>query len=46
MFIHFRPSFEELKAAELAVDSLALREYLEPSHSYLSWLSWDCMSLL
>src|SRR6476660_4206270 len=23
MFIHFRPSFEELKAAELAVDSLA-----------------------
>lgn len=36
MFLHFRPSFEELKAAELAVDSLELREYLEPSHSYLS----------
>ncbi len=36
MVIHFRPSFEELKAAELAVDTLALREYLEPSHSYLS----------
>jgi hydrogen peroxide-dependent heme synthase len=36
MIVHFRPSFEELKAAELAVDSLTLREYLEPSHSYLS----------
>ncbi len=36
MLLHFRPSFEELKAAELAIDSLALREYLEPSHSYLS----------
>jgi len=36
MLLHFRPSFEELKAAELAVDSLALREFLEPSHSYLS----------
>jgi len=36
MIIHFRPSFEELKSAELAVDSLALREYLEHSHSYLS----------
>ncbi len=36
MIVHFRPSFEELKATELAVDALALREYLEPSHSYLS----------
>lgn len=36
MLIHFRPSFEELKRAELAVDSLAVREYMEPSHSYLS----------
>ena len=36
MFLHFRPSFEELKSAELAVDSLRLREYLEPTHSYLS----------
>ena len=36
LLLHFRPSFEELKAAELSVDSLGLREYLEPSHSYLS----------
>jgi chlorite dismutase len=36
MVLHFRPSFEELKAAELSLDSLAIREYLEPSHSYLS----------
>lgn len=36
LLVHFRASFEELKAAELAVDSLGLREYLEPSHSYLS----------
>jgi peroxiredoxin len=36
LILHFRPSFEELKSAELAVDSLGLREYLEPSHSYLS----------
>lgn len=36
LVLHFRPSFEELKAAELSVDSLGLREYLEPSHSYLS----------
>ena len=36
LILHFRPSFEELKAAELAIDSLGLREYLEPSHSYLS----------
>src|SRR6185369_3216400 len=36
LILHFRPSFEELKSAELAIDSLGLREYLEPSHSYLS----------
>jgi chlorite dismutase len=36
MIVHFRPSFEELKAAELAVDTFSIREYLEPSHSYLS----------
>ncbi|MGE5109377.1 MAG: hydrogen peroxide-dependent heme synthase [Acidobacteriaceae bacterium] len=36
LVVHFRPTFEELKAAELAFDSLAIREYLEPSHSYLS----------
>lgn len=36
MLVHFRPSFEELKATELMVDSLGLRHFLEPSHSYLS----------
>ncbi len=36
MFLHFRPSFEDLKSAELTVDTLTLREYLEPSHSYVS----------
>ncbi len=36
LLLHFRQSFEELKSVELAMDSLGLREYLEPAHSYLS----------
>ena len=36
MFVHFRRSFEELNQAQVAVSRLALSEYLEPVHSYLS----------
>ncbi len=36
MIVHFRPSFEELGRAELAVAGLALSDYLEPATSYLS----------
>lgn len=36
MLVHFRESFEALHAAELAVASLALAEYLEPTTSYVS----------
>jgi len=36
MLVHFRDSFEELNAAELALNRTALQEYLEPTHSYLS----------
>ncbi len=36
MLVHFRESFEALHAAELAVASLALAEYLEPTTSYIS----------
>ncbi len=36
MFVHFRRDFEGVSAAELAIASLDLSEYLEPSHSYVS----------
>ena len=36
MFIHFRPSFDELNQAELQLAQLALCDYLEPATSYLS----------
>ncbi|MGA8492561.1 MAG: hydrogen peroxide-dependent heme synthase [Terriglobales bacterium] len=36
MFVHFRPSFEELNQAELQVARLRLSDYLEPTTSYLS----------
>ena len=36
MLVHFRDSFEELNAAELALNRTVLQEYLEPTHSYLS----------
>ena len=36
MFVHFRDSFEDLNAAELRLNGLALRDFLEPTTSYLS----------
>lgn len=36
LFLHFRRSFEELNAAELALARLRLNDYLEPVGSYLS----------
>jgi chlorite dismutase len=36
LFVHLRRSFEELNQAQVAVGRLALSEYLEPVHSYLS----------
>ena len=36
MFVHFRRSFEALNEAELALSSLCLFEYLEPTTSYVS----------
>jgi hydrogen peroxide-dependent heme synthase len=36
MLVHFRDSFEELNAIELRLNRMALQEYLEPTHSYLS----------
>ncbi|HXZ29424.1 MAG TPA: hydrogen peroxide-dependent heme synthase [Terriglobales bacterium] len=36
IFVHFRPSFEELKSAELRLGSLELWDLLEPAGSYLS----------
>jgi chlorite dismutase len=36
MLVHFRRSFEELNQAQLQVSRLALNDYLEPTHSYLS----------
>src|SRR5581483_10681840 len=36
MLVHFRDSFEELNTAELQLNRIALQEYLEPMHSYLS----------
>ena len=36
LLVHFRPSFDELNAAELRLANLQLMEFLEPSTSYLS----------
>jgi chlorite dismutase len=36
LLLQFRDSFEELNAAELQLNRIALQEYLEPMHSYLS----------
>jgi len=36
MLVHFRDSFDELNRAELQLNCTALKEYLEPTHSYLS----------
>ena len=36
MLIHFRNSFDELNAAELAIKRLRLQAYLAPTNSYLS----------
>jgi hydrogen peroxide-dependent heme synthase len=36
MLVHFRDSFDELNVAELQLNRTALKEYLEPTHSYLS----------
>ncbi len=36
MFVHFRNSFDDLNAAELRLNKLALHDYLTPSSSYLS----------
>jgi chlorite dismutase len=36
LILHFRRSFEELNQAQVAVSRLAISEYLEPVHSYLS----------
>jgi peroxiredoxin len=38
MFIHFRPSFDELNQAELHLARLRLSDYLEPTTSYLSMI--------
>ena len=36
MFIHFRDSFEDLNAAELRLNGLAIQDFFEPTTSYLS----------
>jgi hydrogen peroxide-dependent heme synthase len=36
MFVHFRPSFDELNRAEMQLANLRLSNYLEPATSYLS----------
>ena len=36
LLLHFRDSLEDLHRAELAVSKLALSDFLEPTHSYLS----------
>ncbi len=36
MFVHFRPSFEELNRVELHLARLRISEFLEPTTSYLS----------
>ena len=36
MFVHFRPSFDELNRAEMQLSGLRLSDHLEPATSYLS----------
>ena len=36
MFVHFRPSFEELNQVQLQLSRIRLGDYLEPATSYLS----------
>jgi len=36
LLVHFRPSFDELKAIELRLARTRLWDYLEPAHSYIS----------
>ena len=36
MFVHFRPSFDELNRTELQLSQLRLSDFLEPTTSYLS----------
>jgi len=36
LLVHFRDTFEQLNAVQLAVNSLRLREFLQPSSSYVS----------
>ena len=36
MFVHFRPSFEELNHVQLQLSRIRLGDYLEPATSYLS----------
>jgi peroxiredoxin len=36
MFVHFRPSFDELNRTEMQLSRLKLSDYLEPTTSYLS----------
>jgi hydrogen peroxide-dependent heme synthase len=36
MFVHFRPSFDELNQAEMQMARLRLSDFLEPTTSYLS----------
>src|SRR6516162_9965580 len=36
MLIHFRKTFEELNAAELAISKLRFGDFIEPASSYLS----------
>src|SRR5690348_5263866 len=36
MFVHFRNGFEELNAAELRLNVLAIQDFLEPTTSYVS----------
>jgi hydrogen peroxide-dependent heme synthase len=38
MFVHFRPSFEELNQAELRLARLKISDYLETTSSYLSMI--------
>jgi hydrogen peroxide-dependent heme synthase len=38
MFVHFRPSFDELNRAEMQLSNLKLSDYLEPATSYLSMI--------
>jgi peroxiredoxin len=36
IIVHFRPSFDQLEAAQIEVARLGLSEFLEPSYSYVS----------